>query len=79
MNNGKPVLYAHELKQRKIEVKEKIKRLEKATQMPQTIDDAFMLKYRELNEARIELATIRSREQHRQSEALVMPIYSIPK
>jgi hypothetical protein len=79
MLNGKPILYASELKQRKTEVKEKIKRLEEATQMPQTIDDAFMLKYRELNEARIELATIRSREQHRMSDALVVEVYSIPK
>jgi cyanophycinase-like exopeptidase len=79
MPKEKHLCYVSELKHRKVEVKAKIKRLEAATKMPQKIDDAFMKLYRELNEARIELATIRSREQHRTSDALVVPVYSIPK
>lgn len=35
--------------------------MEQQTQMPQAINDEFMQKYRELNELRIELKTVKSR------------------
>lgn len=73
--------YAFELKCRAKEVKAKIERLEKETAMPQPITAEFMAKYRKLNEARIEQATIQSREFHRNANLNValLPVYTYPK
>jgi predicted phage-related endonuclease len=73
--------YAFELKCRAKEVEAKIARLEKETAMPQPITAEFMAKYRQLNEARIEKATIQSREFHRNANLNVslLPVYSYPK
>lgn len=54
-------MYMKELREKRKQLKEDIKELEKATAMPQPITPEFMNKYRQLNEKRIDLITVKSR------------------
>lgn len=60
MSSG-AITYLRELKNRKRDLQEAIKLLEKQTAMPQRVTPEFMEKYRLLNLKRIDLKTVKSR------------------